>query len=355
MKMTRLTLLAVLAPVAGAYNADTNNVHLQFASSPSAGSVSPEAVEEARPEVEHLKLLEEHLVAVDLPNIGTAETILEQFEEWIGRHSKSYESMEERARRMLVWADNHGALAELHKSPFYLFPLSLLTFFRRITLDQPASRNRLAFAVLLDAPHYVKLNSLDVSIGRSTTAVMIETHNNKSEPPSFTLGHNQFSDQTHDEFQKMMGLGPYSPELQNSGTKVWNFMEHEAPDEHEGGLRGAPPAAVATERRLSSDFIPDVFGGIDWHLKGLLGPIRNQGLCGACWAFAAIGSIESSMAIDKFNDMTPDEQRALSESKMSDASGEKLVENDLGLVVPLSEQNLIDCDTTMEKGCEGGL
>ena len=166
MKMTRLTLLAVLAPVAGAYNADTNNVHLQFASSPSAGSVSPEAVEEARPEVEHLKLLEEHLVAVDLPNIGTAETILEQFEEWIGRHSKSYESMEERARRMLVWADNHGALAELHKSPFYLFPLSLLTFFRRITLDQPASRNRLAFAVLLDAPHYVKLNSLDVSVNQ---------------------------------------------------------------------------------------------------------------------------------------------------------------------------------------------
>jgi hypothetical protein len=28
---------------------------------------------------------------------------------------------------------------------------------------------------------------------------------------------------------------------------------------------------------------------------------------------------------------------------------------DLGLVVPLSEQNLIDCDTAYEKGCEGGL
>merc|ERR1719156_4164 len=60
-----------------------------------------------------------------------------------------------------------------------------------------------------------------------------------------------------------------------------------------------------------------------------MGPIKNQGLCGACWAFSAVGSIESSMAIDK--------------------------DNDLGLVVPLSEQNLIDCDTLREKGCEGGL
>mmetsp|Transcript_11466 Transcript_11466/g.26904 ORF Transcript_11466/g.26904 Transcript_11466/m.26904 type:complete len:334 (+) Transcript_11466:153-1154(+) len=186
---------------------------------------------------------------------------------------------------------------------------------------------------------------------------MIETHNNKPEPSSFTLGHNQFSDQTHDEFQRLMGLGPYSPELHHSDTKVWNFMKDEeaASDEHEGGLRGAPPAAVATERRLSSTFTPDDNGGIDWHFKGLIGPVRNQGLCGACWAFSAIGSIESSMAIDKFNDMTPDEQRALSESKMSAVSGETLVDNDLGLVVPLSEQNLIDCDTLREKGCEGGL
>ena len=193
---------------------------------------------------------------------------------------------------------------------------------------------------------------------------MIETHNNKSQPSSFTLGHNQFSDQTHDEFQKMMGL--YT-ELQHSDTKVWNFMDDEeegVPDEQEGGLRGASSAAaVAVERRLSSDkpgkpdFTPDENNGVDWHFKGLMGPIRNQGLCGACWAFSAVGSIESSMAIDKFNDMTPDEQRALSEGRMSaaDSGGATMLGNDLGLVVPLSEQNLIDCDTLREKGCEGGL
>jgi len=112
MKMARLSLLAVLAPAATAYNADANNVHLQFASSPSSGSVSPEAeAVAARPEDEHLQLLEEHLVTVDLPNFGTAETVLGLFEEWVGRHSRSYESAEERARRMLVWVDNHGAFS----------------------------------------------------------------------------------------------------------------------------------------------------------------------------------------------------------------------------------------------------
>lgn len=75
--------------------------------------------------------------------------------------------------------------------------------------------------------------------------------------------------------------------------------------------------------------------------------IFSRGLCGACWAFSVIGSIESKMAIDKFNKMTPDEQEKLI------ADGK--LKSDLGLVIPLSEQNLIDCDTIHEHGCNGGL
>jgi C1A family cysteine protease len=52
------------------------------------------------------------------------------------------------------------------------------------------------------------------------------------------------------------------------------------------------------------------------------------------------------MAIDKYGKMTPGEQEEL----LKAGSG-----NDLGLVVPLSEQDLIDCDVLYEKGCQGGL
>jgi C1A family cysteine protease len=56
----------------------------------------------------------------------------------------------------------------------------------------------------------------------------------------------------------------------------------------------------------------------------VLSPIRNQGLCGACWAFVAVGAVEASIRI-----------------KMR----RKFV---------LSPQELLDCDRRSNKGCSGG-
>jgi C1A family cysteine protease len=53
--------------------------------------------------------------------------------------------------------------------------------------------------------------------------------------------------------------------------------------------------------------------------------VKNQGRCGSCWAFSAVGAIESMIAI-KYN---------LS-------------------AVPLSEQNVVDC-SKRNHGCDGGL
>jgi C1A family cysteine protease len=64
---------------------------------------------------------------------------------------------------------------------------------------------------------------------------------------------------------------------------------------------------------------------VNWVTAGKVSPVKNQGQCGSCWAFAAIASIESELA-KKFN-------------KFYD----------------LSEEQLNDCDTVYNNnGCNGG-
>ena len=192
-----------------------------------------------------------------------------------------------------------------------------------------------------------------VTLAFSHYPVLIERHNANARQglSSFYLGHNEYSDMTHAEFRKLMKLGEFAPELVMGGElkKEFDVVQHEDDIRSSlSNLRGPSmetPAVIERKLWTSSSSDDEEDDAVDWHAKGLLGPIRNQGICGACWAFAAIGSIESAMAIDKFHQMTPAQREELLLTNGSD----------LGLVVPLSEQNLIDCDTRFEKGCEGGL
>ncbi|KAG7396557.1 hypothetical protein PHYBOEH_002122 [Phytophthora boehmeriae] len=61
----------------------------------------------------------------------------------------------------------------------------------------------------------------------------------------------------------------------------------------------------------------------DWTTSGCVVDVKNQGQCGSCWAFAAIAALESAICL----------------------AGQPLV--------PLSEQQVVDCDST-SYGCEGG-
>ncbi|CAG9571896.1 unnamed protein product [Danaus chrysippus] len=63
---------------------------------------------------------------------------------------------------------------------------------------------------------------------------------------------------------------------------------------------------------------------VDWRTKGVIGPVRDQGLCGACWAFSTIGTMEAMAAIDT------------------------------GKLNTLSVQEVIDCAGLGNSGCAGG-
>ncbi|KAF8029601.1 hypothetical protein BT93_E2122 [Corymbia citriodora subsp. variegata] len=118
---------------------------------------------------------------------------------------------------------------------------------------------------------------------------------NKSGNRTFKLGLNQFSDLTNEEFvQSHTG---YLAPKQSEPTKTMPFS-HQDP----------------------TGDVPD---NIDWVEKGVVNQIKYQGQCGSCWAFSAVAAVEGIVGITS------------------------------GTVPVLSEQQLVDCDTT-SYGCRGG-
>ena len=79
------------------------------------------------------------------------------------------------------------------------------------------------------------------------------------------------------------------------------------------------------EEVVNSDSNSDVLEDIDWTTKGGVTPVKNQGSCGSCWAFSAVGSSESWNKIKTGN------------------------------TISLSEQQLVDCSGSYgNQGCSGG-
>ncbi|PIA27430.1 hypothetical protein AQUCO_07800047v1 [Aquilegia coerulea] len=118
---------------------------------------------------------------------------------------------------------------------------------------------------------------------------------NKNGERSYVLGVNGFADQTNEEFiASRNGLKKASKSKSSSSFRYENVT--------------AVPSTM------------------DWRKKGAVTPIKDQGQCGCCWAFSAVAAMEG------INQLST------------------------GKLISLSEQELVDCDTSGEdQGCEGGL
>jgi len=118
---------------------------------------------------------------------------------------------------------------------------------------------------------------------------------------SYSLGINAYSDLTSDEFVKArMGFKMPTPAQQYEG------------------------ATFLGNHSWAGEDLP---ASIDWTAKGAVTPIKDQGHCGSCWIFSAVGALEGAYEIAT------------------------------GTLVSLAEQQILDCDHSIfppTLGCKGG-
>ncbi|KAK7321672.1 hypothetical protein VNO77_32531 [Canavalia gladiata] len=126
----------------------------------------------------------------------------------------------------------------------------------------------------------------------------IDEHNAANR--TYKLGLNRFADLTNEEYR-----------ARYLGTRI---------DPNRRMVKGRTRSDRYAPR--VGDKLPEF---VDWRKEGAVVPVKDQGSCGSCWAFSAISAVEGI---------------------------NKLVTGDL---ISLSEQELVDCDTSYNQGCNGGL
>ncbi|KAK4268169.1 hypothetical protein QN277_024858 [Acacia crassicarpa] len=123
----------------------------------------------------------------------------------------------------------------------------------------------------------------------------IESFNKAGNKP-YKLGVNQFADLTNEEFTASRNR-----------------------------FKGHMCSSITRTPSFKYENVTDLPSSVDWRQQGAVTPVKNQGECGCCWAFSAVAATEGI-------------------TKLS-----------TGKLISLSEQELVDCDTGVDQGCEGGL
>jgi len=124
----------------------------------------------------------------------------------------------------------------------------------------------------------------------------IRVHN--ADPASsWKMGINQFTDMREDE--NFFGLDTGMSKLNHKGSRP---------------VRSGFPMLGASIEGGKRD-ISDLPESVDWRTRGIISPVKDQGHCGSCWAFAAVANLESyfakasgelhTMSVQQILDCTP--------------------------------------------------
>eukprot|EP00475_Leptophrys_vorax_P022487 TRINITY_DN30631_c0_g3_i1.p1 TRINITY_DN30631_c0_g3~~TRINITY_DN30631_c0_g3_i1.p1 ORF type:complete len:374 (+),score=106.35 TRINITY_DN30631_c0_g3_i1:1115-2236(+) len=100
-------------------------------------------------------------------------------------------------------------------------------------------------------------------------------HHNVNSGASWTLGVNQFTDLTPQEFK----------------------LKYRGYDMHAAALHQRSSAHISAFAAVEDVKIEDLPEHVDWREKGVVTPVKDQGGCGSCWAFSTIETFESHLAL----------------------------------------------------------
>ncbi|KAG8057769.1 hypothetical protein GUJ93_ZPchr0002g23928 [Zizania palustris] len=117
---------------------------------------------------------------------------------------------------------------------------------------------------------------------------------NKDESMTYKLGLNKFADLTLDEF-----VAKYTGAKLDSGVPLISSV-------------------VPEEEELLVGVVPTAW---DWRNHGGVTAVKDQGSCGSCWAFSAVGAAEGANAIATKKLVTLSEQQVLDCSGAGDCNG----------------------------------